>query len=71
MCEHLNRVGDNYGESCMDCGEIIKGFGYGGWFGHYLTVKTVCIHQWLPVGDDGEEVCPYCEAWRNLKQEQA
>ena len=68
MCDHNNRVGDNYGESCMDCGKQLCGFGYGGWFGVNLTGANECIHQWLPVGEDGDEVCTYCEGWRNLKQ---
>ena len=56
MCQHNNKIGDNYGMSCQDCGERIEGYGY---WAH----KTDCLHRFLPVGDT-EEVCIYCEAWR-------
>lgn len=62
-CNHTNRVGDNYGESCMDCGKKLSGYGYGGWFGSSLSGNEECIHLWTPVGV-GEEICIYCEAWK-------
>jgi len=65
-CPHNNRVGDNYGESCLDCGNKLSGYGYGGWFGVNLIEHVECIHLWLPVGDT-EEVCCYCEAWRKVE----
>ena len=65
-CKHTNRAGDNYGESCTACGKVIKGYGYGGWFGINLAPPKECIHQWLPVGDPPTEyVCPYCEGWKD------
>lgn len=69
MCKHTNRVGDNYGESCLDCGKQLLGYGYGGWFGINLIGKAhhlPCIHLWTPVGV-GEEICCYCEEWREIK----
>lgn len=64
-CQHKNRMGDNYGETCLDCGERVKGYGYGGWFGQYL-VPVECIHLFMPAGDDGAkfEICLYCEITR-------
>lgn len=56
MCQHNNKIGDNYGMSCQDCGERLEGYGY---WGH----ERSCRHRFLPVGDT-EEVCIYCEAWR-------
>jgi hypothetical protein len=61
MCNHLRRVGDNYGESCLDCGEQLRGFGYGGWFGARITGNEKCIHLYSPMGDGGPEVCVFCE----------
>jgi hypothetical protein len=71
-CQHLRRVGDNYGESCADCGKQLRGYGYGGWFGVNLTGTEKCIHLWSRVGEDyvegvnriRHEVCVYCEEWR-------
>lgn len=63
LCNHRNRIGDNYGESCYDCGKQLSGYGYGGWFGRNLTKQT-CIHLWSPCGN--MEVCIYCESMRPL-----
>lgn len=60
-CQHHNRVGDNYGESCMDCEEILSGFGYGGWFGHRLHPNMECKHLYSPIGEGGAMICIYCE----------
>jgi len=66
-CQHNNKIGDNYGITCQDCGKQIEGYGYGGWFNSNLTGPRDCIHRYLPVGDD-EEVCQYCESWRMKEQ---
>lgn len=69
-CPHYNKVGDNYGWTCNDCGKIVAGFGYGGWFGRNLTgfeTPQECIHNFVPMGDDGDEVCIYCETWRKTE----
>jgi hypothetical protein len=63
-CQHNNRIGDNYGVSCQDCGERLSGFGCGGWFGANLQVGVQCIHVFAPMGEDSAEVCIYCEQWR-------
>lgn len=63
-CKHLNRVGDNYGESCRDCGAQLSGYGWGGWFGRNLTEERTCIHLWSPVGDG--KICIYCQAWSEV-----
>ena len=73
-CKHLSRIGDNYGESCADCGTQLSGFGYGGWFGRNMTGRETCIHLWSPMGEvytEGvnttqHEVCIYCEEWRTV-----
>ena len=62
-CKHLSRVGDNYGESCADCGKQMSGYGFGGWFGINITGKEKCIHLWAPMGEGGAKVCIYCEAF--------
>lgn len=68
-CPHNTRVGDNYGESCMDCGKQLSGYGYGGWFGSRISGTQVknpkCIHVFAPV--EGGEACIYCEEWREIK----
>lgn len=64
MCQHLNRVGDNYGESCRDCGKQLSGYGYGGWFGRNLIGREQCIHTWSPISD-AEDICIYCDSIRN------
>jgi hypothetical protein len=73
-CKHLSRIGDNYGESCIDCGKQLSGLGYGGWFGMNLTGEIICVHLWSHVGEDHvegvnrirHEVCVYCEEWREV-----
>ncbi len=62
-CRHLREVGDNYGVSCLDCGERLSGYGYGGFFGANLTPEKECIHEFLETGD-GWKVCIYCQCVR-------
>lgn len=58
MCQHLRRIGDNYGETCLDCGEVLAGFGY------WAEGSSRCVrHVFMPDGADGE-VCIFCEEWR-------
>lgn len=64
MCNHNNQIGDNYGLSCADCGEQLRGYGYGGFFGANLLPGTSCKHQFLDTGD-GYEACLYCEEVRS------
>lgn len=53
-CLHLHQIGDNYGVTCVNCGEALEGFGYWG------TGGKKCIkHLWLDNGDFF--VCLYCE----------
>lgn len=65
-CQHLVKIGDNYGMSCRGCGEQLSGFGYGGFFGSRLNGTEVCIHLWAPLGDESatHEVCIFCEQTR-------
>lgn len=60
-CQHLNRVGDNYGETCGDCGATLRGHGY------WAQDGGGCRHEWMR---DGEcETCVYCEASRLAPRE--
>jgi hypothetical protein len=67
-CQHLKRIGDNYGESCQDCGKQLSGYGWGGWFGSRLTGRETCIHLYAPMGEEGSpRVCIYCERFEEKK----
>jgi hypothetical protein len=55
MCEHRMIQGDNYGETCMECGEVLSGYGF------WAEGSRDCHHKFVPSGEDGYEVCPYCE----------
>ena len=49
-CPHNNIVGDNYGETCADCGEQISGMG------EFASQRSNgCLHKFV----DG--ICIYCE----------
>ena len=69
-CKHLSRVGDNYGESCQDCGQQLSGFGFGGWFGANITGNERCIHSWTPASTD-VRYCIYCEQWEDGQEVKA
>lgn len=53
-CLHRNRIGDNYGSSCMDCGAQMTGYGY------YDEYKT-CFHLFTRSDDGTYQVCIFCE----------
>lgn len=65
-CTHSRRIGDNYGESCADCGKQLSGYGWGGWFGMNLTGTEQCLHLWSSVSDT-DQVCIYCEKWQKVE----
>lgn len=65
-CKHKSIIGDNYGDSCGDCGKQLTGYGYGGWFGSLLTTNE-CIHVWSPMGESGIEACLYCETLKPVE----
>lgn len=67
-CEHLKRVGDNYGVSCEDCGAALEGYGYGGFFGSNLTGHEQCLHVWVKAAAEQED-CAYCHRLRYAEQE--
>lgn len=63
-CPHNRIIGDDSGETCMDCGAQIAGYGYWG------RGDGKCRHHFMPVGDFPPEdppkkdllyVCIYCE----------
>jgi len=56
-CKHLRRVGDNYGESCSDCGAQLAGFG------NWATFPD-CLHQWFDDPALDYVICYYCETQR-------
>ena len=59
MCEHRRQQGDNYGVTCMDCGETLAGYGY------WAEGSKVCKHDWITEAEDSDyEVCMYCERVR-------
>ncbi|WP_040007227.1 hypothetical protein [Fibrisoma limi] len=59
-CQHRTTQGDNYGITCMDCGEAIAGYGYWG------EGSTVCKHDWARLDEESdEEMCMYCQAVRS------
>jgi hypothetical protein len=58
-CQHLRTIGDNYGVTCQDCGEILAGFGFGGWFGERLQPEQACVHRFYV--HDGIGICVFCE----------
>ena len=58
-CKHERIIGDNYGETCADCNEILFGYGCGGWFGNNLIKGRKCKHKFIKFED--EEGCMYCE----------
>lgn len=69
-CDHRKRIGDNYGVSCSNCGQILEGFGYGGFIGGNLTGVEKCIHQaWFTV-NEREEECIYCHEQRHRSENQ-
>jgi hypothetical protein len=64
QCSHRHQIGDNYGITCQDCGQVLAGYGYWGEGSH------VCIHQFVDDGA-GEKVCFYCDRYQNDIEAQA
>jgi len=62
VCPHSRQIGDNAGQTCLDCGERLAGYGY-------RASRRSCLHSWLPFGDEsGGEICPYCEKIRDCQE---
>ncbi len=59
-CLHTNKIGDNYGESCEDCGKVLAGYGYGGFFGGNRMIGQKCRHRFVDSGDT-TKTCMYCQ----------
>jgi hypothetical protein len=68
MCRHARKIGDNYGLTCQDCGEVVEGYGYGGWFGSNLKGNERCMHVWVNISDIAEQ-CMYCFRERERERE--
>jgi hypothetical protein len=68
ICEHKNLIGDNYGVSCQGCGQVLEGYGLGGFFSRKLQGDVPCIHgAWYPINDTQEE-CMYCHITRKIQK---
>ncbi len=67
-CQHLRRIGDNYGITCQTCGAVLEGYGYGGFtFSDNLTGNEQCIHVWVKISAEQEE-CTYCHVMREREK---
>jgi len=69
-CVHNKRIGDNYGISCQECGRVIEGYGYGGFFGRNLQGNERCTHgssAWYKISD-AEEECIYCHVLQDRRK---
>jgi hypothetical protein len=62
-CQHLRRIGDNYGITCQDCNKPLEGYGYNDWLGR-VTRGIECIHVWSKITVTLER-CIYCETERD------
>lgn len=61
-CQHLKKIGDNYGMTCADCGEVLEGFGF------WAEGSKHCVkHLWLQDGIG--YVCVYCEEWKPARED--
>lgn len=61
MCSHARKIGDNYGLTCQDCGEVLEGYGHGGWFENNFKENERCMHVWVNMSDRTDyEQCIYC-----------
>lgn len=56
-CTHNFIIGDNYGETCGDCGEVISGYGEG-------ASQSFCDHRYVSHSQDKTDkelqICLYC-----------
>ena len=52
MCQHRRKIGDNYGETCLDCGKQLSGFGYGGWFGIDINPERMGVDMAIKINMD-------------------
>ena len=63
MCQHNVKIGDNYGMSCAECGQVLEGYGC------WAEGSATCNHIWgyCPENEKYEQ-CIYCEFTR-LKED--
>jgi len=62
MCLHRSKIGDNYGETCTECGETISGYG------NFAEGSRHCQHGgWFKV--EGGWQCMYCERFTKVDPE--
>ena len=63
-CPHHNKIGDNYGITCMDCGEALEGYGNWG------EGSKECHHKFVRETLESDiDVCVYCERQRKHEEE--
>lgn len=55
MCMHHRRIGDNYGETCLDCGAKLAGYG------NFGEAGGPCEHRWWFDPDRKVWICQFCE----------
>lgn len=54
-CPHDRIQGDNYGQTCQDCGQVLGGYGFWG------EGRKSCLHRFVPSADPGQVECLYCQ----------
>lgn len=55
-CRHKHIMADDHGETCMECGKVLYGYGYD-------RTDDNCIHKWFPDPDADDftaEACVFC-----------
>jgi len=60
-CRHSSIIGDNYGETCQDCGEVLSGYGY------WAEGQNYCNHRYLDAGNE-YEICTFCGDERKINK---
>ena len=54
-CPHDRTRGDNYGQTCADCGQVLGGYGFWG------DGRKTCLHRFVPSHDPRYVECLYCQ----------
>lgn len=54
-CPHNRTQGDNYGQTCRDCGQVLGGYGFWG------EGRKTCLHRFVPSADPARVECLYCQ----------
>ncbi|GHB87281.1 hypothetical protein GCM10007390_48850 [Persicitalea jodogahamensis] len=54
-CPHDRTQGDNYGQTCVDCGQVLGGYGFWG------EGRKTCLHRFVSSHDPKYVECLYCQ----------